>query len=65
MQSIVTLERSVAQLTSALKANLVLKGFEEGHIRFPPTYKFDVGTDTYDTRCVAGRCNFSMAALLM
>uniref|UniRef100_A0A3B5MHV0 Inositol polyphosphate-5-phosphatase Jb n=1 Tax=Xiphophorus couchianus TaxID=32473 RepID=A0A3B5MHV0_9TELE len=27
----------------------VLEGFEEGPLRFPPTYKFDVGTNTYDT----------------
>uniref|UniRef100_A0A3B3YFS7 Uncharacterized protein n=1 Tax=Poecilia mexicana TaxID=48701 RepID=A0A3B3YFS7_9TELE len=27
----------------------VLEGFQEGPLRFPPTYKFDVGTNTYDT----------------
>lgn len=25
--------------------------FVEGPLNFPPTYKFDVGTHTYDTRC--------------
>ena len=24
-------------------------GFEEGPILFPPTYRYDVGTDNYDT----------------
>uniref|UniRef100_A0A3P9QD85 Inositol polyphosphate-5-phosphatase J n=1 Tax=Poecilia reticulata TaxID=8081 RepID=A0A3P9QD85_POERE len=27
----------------------VLEGFQEGPLKFPPTYKFDVGTNTYDT----------------
>jgi len=26
-----------------------LKDFNEGDIDFPPTYKFDVGSDVYDT----------------
>lgn len=26
--------------------------FEESRIQFDPTYKYDIGTDTYDTRCV-------------
>lgn len=26
-----------------------MQGFVEEQIRFPPTYKFDVNTDTYDT----------------
>lgn len=31
----------------------ILEGFIEGPLHFPPTYKFDVGTHTYDTRFVA------------
>uniref|UniRef100_A0A3Q3FF00 Phosphatidylinositol 4,5-bisphosphate 5-phosphatase A n=1 Tax=Labrus bergylta TaxID=56723 RepID=A0A3Q3FF00_9LABR len=27
----------------------VLEGFQEGPLKFSPTYKFDVGTNTYDT----------------
>uniref|UniRef100_A0A672ZBI2 Inositol polyphosphate-5-phosphatase Ja n=1 Tax=Sphaeramia orbicularis TaxID=375764 RepID=A0A672ZBI2_9TELE len=27
----------------------ILEGFIEGPLKFPPTYKFDVGTHTYDT----------------
>lgn len=30
----------------------ILEGFMEGQLNFPPTYKFDVGTHTYDTRSV-------------
>lgn len=30
----------------------ILEGFNEGQLNFPPTYKFDVGTHTYDTRWV-------------
>lgn len=30
----------------------ILEGFNEGALNFPPTYKFDVGTHTYDTRFV-------------
>lgn len=30
----------------------ILDGFMEGALKFPPTYKFDVGTNTYDTRLV-------------
>uniref|UniRef100_A0A672P681 Inositol polyphosphate-5-phosphatase Jb n=1 Tax=Sinocyclocheilus grahami TaxID=75366 RepID=A0A672P681_SINGR len=33
----------------AKDSETVLEGFHEGPIKFPPTYKFDVGTDTYDT----------------
>lgn len=27
----------------------MFKGYREYSIRFPPTYKFDIGTDIYDT----------------
>ncbi|XP_051750981.1 LOW QUALITY PROTEIN: inositol polyphosphate 5-phosphatase K [Ctenopharyngodon idella] len=37
------------QLNMAKGSETVLEGFHEGPIKFPPTYKFDVGTDTYDT----------------
>ena len=37
------------QLKSEMKAKKVFEGFFEGEITFPPTYKFDPGTDTYDT----------------
>lgn len=29
---------------------LMLQEFEEGHLNFQPTYKFDLNSDTYDTR---------------
>ncbi|KAM3611929.1 uncharacterized protein V6R79_026048 [Siganus canaliculatus] len=37
------------QLNTAKDSETVLEGFQEGPLKFPPTYKFDVGTDTYDT----------------
>uniref|UniRef100_A0A672PU97 Phosphatidylinositol 4,5-bisphosphate 5-phosphatase A n=1 Tax=Sinocyclocheilus grahami TaxID=75366 RepID=A0A672PU97_SINGR len=37
------------QLNMAKGSETVLEGFHEGPLKFPPTYKFDVGTDTYDT----------------
>ncbi|MFT7805124.1 phosphatidylinositol 4,5-bisphosphate 5-phosphatase A-like [Arapaima gigas] len=37
------------QLNMAKACEQVLEGFLEGPLKFPPTYKFDVGTNTYDT----------------
>nr|XP_033812981.1 phosphatidylinositol 4,5-bisphosphate 5-phosphatase A isoform X2 [Geotrypetes seraphini] len=37
------------QLNKAKSVEPVLGGFLEGPLKFPPTYKFDVGTNTYDT----------------
>ncbi|XP_072569962.1 phosphatidylinositol 4,5-bisphosphate 5-phosphatase A-like [Paramormyrops kingsleyae] len=37
------------QLNKAKACEAVLQGFQEGPLNFPPTYKFDVGTHTYDT----------------
>lgn len=37
------------QLLEARQREWVFSGFSEGAITFPPTYKFDVGTDNYDT----------------
>lgn len=39
----------------AKDSETVLEGFHEGPLKFPPTYKFDVGTNTYDTRLVKQR----------
>lgn len=41
------------QLNMAKNTESILEGFIEGPLQFPPTYKFDVGTHTYDTRFVA------------
>lgn len=38
------------QLNMAKITEPILDGFNEGQLNFPPTYKFDVGTHTYDTR---------------
>lgn len=43
------------QLNMAKSTESILEGFNEGPLKFPPTYKFDVGTHTYDTRFV--RCS--------
>lgn len=40
------------QLNMAKNTESILEGFIEGPLHFPPTYKFDVGTHTYDTRFV-------------
>ncbi|XP_037340461.2 phosphatidylinositol 4,5-bisphosphate 5-phosphatase A isoform X1 [Pungitius pungitius] len=37
------------QLNMAKNTESILEGFVEGPLKFPPTYKFDVGTHTYDT----------------
>ncbi|XP_057675525.1 phosphatidylinositol 4,5-bisphosphate 5-phosphatase A [Corythoichthys intestinalis] len=37
------------QLNLAKSTESILEGFTEGPLKFPPTYKFDVGTHTYDT----------------
>ncbi|XP_047424877.1 inositol polyphosphate 5-phosphatase K [Mugil cephalus] len=37
------------QLNMAKNTEPILEGFLEGPLKFPPTYKFDVGTHTYDT----------------
>ncbi|KAG0608167.1 hypothetical protein M758_8G084400 [Ceratodon purpureus] len=37
------------QLSTALRKNQAFKGFQEGPLLFPPTFKYDVGTDNYDT----------------
>uniref|UniRef100_A0A3P9QC11 Inositol polyphosphate-5-phosphatase J n=1 Tax=Poecilia reticulata TaxID=8081 RepID=A0A3P9QC11_POERE len=37
------------QLNMTKDSETVLEGFQEGPLKFPPTYKFDVGTNTYDT----------------
>lgn len=44
---------SPLQLNMAKNTESILEGFIEGPLHFPPTYKFDVGTHTYDTRFVA------------
>ena len=37
------------QLSKELRENTVFSGFVEGQIGFPPTYRFNCGTDSYDT----------------
>ncbi|KAJ3386497.1 hypothetical protein HDU84_001513 [Entophlyctis sp. JEL0112] len=37
------------QLNAEKRSQRVLQGFQEAPINFRPTYKFDVGTDDYDT----------------
>uniref|UniRef100_A0A803TVV6 Inositol polyphosphate-5-phosphatase J n=1 Tax=Anolis carolinensis TaxID=28377 RepID=A0A803TVV6_ANOCA len=37
------------QLNIAKTTWPILKGFQEGPLNFPPTFKFDVGTNMYDT----------------
>ena len=37
------------QLRAEMAARAVFPGYAEGALRFRPTYKYDAGTDTYDT----------------
>ncbi|GAA5988375.1 hypothetical protein JCM10908_003536 [Rhodotorula pacifica] len=37
------------QLAVQQRLGLAFEGFKEGRITFPPTFKFDAGTDTYDS----------------
>lgn len=37
------------QLTREMKKGSVFKGFQEPDIHFPPSYKFDIGKDSYDS----------------
>ncbi|XP_030566792.1 type II inositol 1,4,5-trisphosphate 5-phosphatase isoform X1 [Drosophila novamexicana] len=37
------------QLRTEMSHDRCFKGYREGEIKFAPTYKYDVGTDTYDT----------------
>lgn len=37
------------QLAVQQQLRLAFEGFEEGQLDFPPTFKFDAGTDNYDT----------------
>ena len=40
----------IFQLLQCMEEDLIFVDFEEGKLTFPPTYKFDPGTDNYDTR---------------
>ncbi|KAG9317505.1 inositol polyphosphate phosphatase [Chiua virens] len=37
------------QLRSSIEAGEAFVGYDEGPLLFPPTYKYDVGTDNYDS----------------
>lgn len=43
------LERDQLRLVRRKNPGFRLRSFQEGQISFDPTYKYDVGTDTYDT----------------
>ena len=42
----------------------VFKGFEEGIPQFDPTYRFDAGTDVYDSRCAKKTREFLFYSLI-
>lgn len=37
------------QLTQERRAGAAFRGYDEAPLTFPPTYKYDMGTDSYDT----------------
>jgi hypothetical protein len=39
------------QMKQQMQQNAVFEEFKEAPISFAPTYKYDNGTNTYDTRC--------------
>lgn len=39
-----------SQLTIMKKKEQILQEFDEGPLDFQPTYKFDLNSDTYDSR---------------
>uniref|UniRef100_A0A4W3K441 phosphoinositide 5-phosphatase n=1 Tax=Callorhinchus milii TaxID=7868 RepID=A0A4W3K441_CALMI len=41
--------RKFDQLKKQMEEGSIFKGFQEGEIHFPPTYKYDTGTDNWDT----------------
>ena len=45
-----SLDRRVSsQLRSAMDSRQAFSGYEEGPLLFRPTYRYDLGTDRYDT----------------
>lgn len=42
------------QLQRAVQRGEIFKEFVEGPLLFPPTFKFDIGTDIYDTSAKVG-----------
>lgn len=48
--NLVFLDSLFPQLNMAKNTWPILKGFQEGPLNFAPTFKFDVGTNKYDTR---------------
>ncbi|CAH8517242.1 unnamed protein product [Schistosoma rodhaini] len=40
---------SVDELLNAQSQGIIFQNFDEGRIRFPPTYKFDLNSDVYDS----------------
>ncbi|CAH8513640.1 unnamed protein product [Schistosoma margrebowiei] len=40
---------SVDELLNAQSQGIIFQNFDEGRIRFPPTYKFDLNSDAYDS----------------
>jgi hypothetical protein len=46
------------------EAGNAFSGFMEAPIGFPPTYRYDIGTDNYDTRFVFIPCLFSVLTII-
>lgn len=44
-----TENKTYAQLRLAIETGEAFAGYDEGPLLFPPTYKYDVGTDNYDS----------------
>lgn len=40
---------TLLQLRQVMDAGIAFAGYQEGPLLFRPTYRYDLGTDTYDT----------------
>ncbi|WAR08974.1 OCRL-like protein [Mya arenaria] len=43
------IDQDITVLRKHMSTNIVYKSYSEGEINFPPTYRYDTGTDNFDT----------------
>ncbi len=60
-----TVDVDVFQLKRQMDEDVVFVGFTEGEIDFQPTYKYDTGSDQWDTRSENTITHFSVKYILL